>query len=347
MRNEFDFFEIEKVHLKGHKTFPFQLYIYNPLHKKFSLVLNSNRPLTKELDQFINFLLDRGGKLAVLKKQKKTFLNAQETLESDIPSLKSRELHELEKEYIMYVKLREIYEEKNGQFAFQSEFEKAISNDNFDSIIERARVEILTFKVTESPTVSLAIHLAKKFLVKDNFLNRIVATSYHLAKTLNIVDQNTLGDIVTGAYLLHLGHTQLSLSSVRKPFLTLSDSEKKLYRKHTILAHHLIKRGNLNLSENCKKIILDHHERINGNGYPNEKYGESIDMATLLVGAVTHLFEFSSGKISGNKQPIRSVIFSIKNKAFIPGLELDFSDKIIEGIINLINTEKEVKNKAA
>ena len=81
MYSEFDFFEIEKVHLKGKKTFPFQLYIFNPIHKKFSLVLNGNRPLTRELNTFIDFLLDKGGRLAVLKKQKKTFLAAVETNE--------------------------------------------------------------------------------------------------------------------------------------------------------------------------------------------------------------------------------------------------------------------------
>lgn len=344
MRNEFDFFIIDKEHLKGKKTFPFQLFIFNPIHKKFSMVLNGNRPLTRELDQFINYLLERGGKLAVLKKQKKTFLVAQETEEKEIPSLKNRELHESEKERIMYIKLREMFEEKHGNFAFQSEFEKACETDNFESIIERARVEILTFSVTQSYTVSFAIQLAKEYLVKDNFINRIVVTSYYLTKTMNIEDQEALSDVIVGAFLLHLGYTQLPLSSVRKPYMNLFEDERKSFKKHTILANHLIKRGGLNISERCKKIILDHHERVNGSGYPNEKYGDSIETLSILVGAVAHLFEFSSGKITGSKQAMKSVILSIKNKTFTPGLELEFGDKINESIINLINTDK-LENK--
>lgn len=340
MRNEYDFFEIEKEHLKGKKTFPFQLYIFNPIHKRYSLVLNGNRPLTKELDTFISYLLDRGGKLAVLKKQKKTFLIAQETDEKEIPSLKNRELHELEKEHIMYVKLREMYEEKQGKFAFQSEFEIACATDNFEKLIERARVEILTFSVTRSYTVSLASMFAKQFLVKDNFLNRIVSTCYFLSKTMNILDEDALADVVVGSYLMHLGLTQMSLTTIKKPYQTMFDEERKVYKKHTILANHLLKRGNIDLSERCKKIILDHHERVSGNGFPNEKYGESIDTLALLVGAVAHLFEFSTGKINGSKQPMKSVILSIKNKTFTPGLELDFGDKINENIVNLINTDK-------
>jgi len=347
MKTEYYFFEITKDHLKGKKTFPFQLFIYNPVHKNYSLVLNGNRPLTKELEAFIDYLIDRGGKLSILKKQKKTFLVAQETNEAEVPSLKTRELHELEKERIMYIKLREMYEAKNGSFAFQSEFGKAVESDDFLSIIERARVEILTFSVTNSYTVSFAIELSKKHLIKDNFINRIVATCYHLTKTLNINDPEALSDVIVGSFLMHLGYTQISFSSVKKPFITMFDEEKKMFKKHTILGQHLLKREQSPLSDRCKKIILDHHERYNGSGYPLEKFGESIDSLALLVGAVAHIFEFSSGKITGNRQSIKSVIFALKNKTFTPGLELDFGDKINTSIINLINTEKIDNNKTA
>lgn len=346
MTNEYDFFIISKEDLKGNKIFPFQLFVFNPTNKKFSMVLNGNRPLTNELSNFVDYLLDKGGKLAVLKKQKKTFLISQQINESEIPSLKNRELHALEKERIMYIKLKEMYEEKRGSFAFQTEFELAITNDNFEKIIESARVEILTFSVTHSYTVSFAIHLAKEFLIKDNYLNRIVATAYHLTKTMNINEQEALSDVIVASYLMHIGLTQLPLSSVRKAYLSLFDEERKLFQKHTILGNHLIKRSNAPLSERCKKMILDHHERTHGNGYPSEKYGEAIETLALLIGAVSHLFEFSSGRINGSKQSMKSVIFAIKNKTFTPGLELDFGDKINTSIINLINTEK-IESKAA
>jgi response regulator RpfG family c-di-GMP phosphodiesterase len=214
------------------------------------------------------------------------------------------------------------------------------NSDNFEKLIERARAEILTFSVTQTYTVSLAIKFAKQFLIKDNFLNRIVTTAYFTAKTLNINDEEALADVIVASYLLHLGFTQLPLTMVRKPQNSLFDEERKLYKKHTILANHLIKRGGLEISERCRNIIFDHHERYNGAGFPGEKYGESIELLSLLVGAVSHIFEFSSGKITGSKLAMKSVIISIKNKSFTPGLELEFGDKINECISNLINTEK-------
>ncbi|MFA6237446.1 MAG: HD domain-containing phosphohydrolase [Bacteriovorax sp.] len=347
MKTEYDFFMIERTHLKDRKTFPFQLYIFNPVHKKYSMVLNGNRPLTRELNTFIDFLLEKGGKLAVLKSQRRTFLNAQEIHESEVPSLKTRELHELEKERIMNIKLKEMFDERIGVFSFQSEFEIACESDNFEKIIEYARVEILTFSVTQSPTVSLAVQLAKSHLTKDNFLNRIVATSYLFAKTSNILDAAALSDVICGAYLSHIGYSQLPLSLLRIPTLSMSEKDKKLFEKHTILGNHLIKKGELEISDRCKKIILDHHERISGNGYPSMKYGDSIETLSLIVGSISHLFEYSSGKINGSRLSIKNIIIQMKNKSFSPGLETDFGEKIFSSLLTMINTDKIEEKKAA
>lgn len=347
MKTEYDFFTIERTNLKDKRTFPFQLYLFNPIHKKYSLFLNGNRPLTKELDAFLDYLLDKGGKLAVLKKQKRTFLNSQDYHESEIPSLKSRELHELEKERIMNIKLKEMYDAKNGAFAFQTEFEKACEADNFEKIIEHARTEIITFSVTQSHTISLAVHLAKLHLKADNFTNRTVATAYLFAKNNNIHDPVALSDVVCGAYLAHVGLTQLPLSLARTPVLSLTDKDKKLFEKHTILGNHLIKKGSLDITDRCKQIILDHHERNAGGGYPLMKYGDSIEMLSLIVGSINYLFEYSSGKINGSKLPIKSIIISMKNKNYSPGMEFDFGEKINSSLVTLINTDKTTVNKAA
>lgn len=347
MMTEYDFFLIDKGHLKGKKTFPFQIFVFNPIHKKYSLVLNGNRPLTKELDEFINYLLERGGKLAILKKQRKTFLVAQETTIAEVPSLQERELHPLEKERIMNIKLREMYLEKNPGFSLQSAFEKAIETDNFLPIIEFARMDVLTFSVTHSPTVSLALHLAKTYLEGDTYLNRIVAVSFLMVKAMNIKDEATLADIVCAAYLSHLGLTQLPLSFSRTHYMSLTEKDKTLYQKHTILGVHLLKKSRLEISERCKKIILDHHERVNGSGYPSMKNGDSIEPLAQIVGCVSHLFELSTGKINSDRPSIKSIIFSIKNKTHRAGFEIEWEDRIFEAITTLINTENDENIKAA
>ena len=54
------------------------------------------------------------------------------------------------------------------------------------------------------------------------------------------------------------------------------------------------------------------------------------------------------GKVTGSKQSIRSVIFHIKNRSIMPGLEFDFGDTIYNALTTLIDTEnKEQIAKAA
>lgn len=339
MKNEFDFFFIEKEHLLNKELFPFQIYIYNPVHKIFNLFLNGNSPLTEELISFLDYLLEKGGTLAILRSQRRTFLAEQGLSESDIFSL-AHEPTELENEHQQNIKDREIFETQNGTLIFQSEFEFACTSDNFARIIDYARVEILTFSETVSETVSLARQLAKVHLKGDDFLNRIVAVSYFFAKTLDIKDETTLSDIVVGAYLSHIGFTQMPSKLLNIPTNMLSDKEKKHYEKHTILSDHLLKKSQIELSVICKEIILNHHERANGGGYPFMKYENSLNVSTLIVGCVAHVFEFSSGKINGKSRTILSVISSIKTKTPSPGLEFDFGSKILKSLVTLINTEQ-------
>lgn len=345
MESKYDFFSIERKHLLGKKVFPFKIYIYNPVHKNYNLFLNGNNPLTDELEIFLSYLLEKGGVLAILRNQLRTFLAEQELNESEIPSL-NLDLHILEKELLENIKLRDIFELNNGPLIFQSEFELACETDDFNRIIQYARVEILTFSVTESKTVSLAFQMAKTHLVGDDFLNRIVAVSYYFAKTLDIKDEAMLANIVVGAYLSHIGYTQLPSKLLTMPTNQLTAKEKKLYEKHTMLSSFLIKKAHLEISETCKKIIMDHHERINGGGYPSMKYENSIEVAALIVGSIAHIFEFSSGKITGNSRTIKSVIQSIKTKTFSEGLEFDFGSKVLKSLVTLINTEKIVEKKA-
>jgi HD-GYP domain-containing protein (c-di-GMP phosphodiesterase class II) len=346
MKNEFDFFTIERSHLMGKRFFPFQLYIFNPIQKHYSLFLNGNRPLTSELEQLLDELIEKGAQISILKKQRRTFLMAQELKESDIPSLASRVLHESEKEQIMNINLKLIYDTNNGVFNFRDEFEKACESDNFEKIIEYARMEIITFNVTQSTTVSIAIKLAKLHLSKDNYINRIVCVSYFFAKMANILEPDSLADIVCGAFFSHLGLTQLPLKLIRTPLLSLNSKDKKLFEKHTILSQHLINKGRLEISERCKRIILDHHERVSGEGYPSMKSAQSIEHLSLIVGGIAYLFEFSTGRINGSKIPIKNILMRMKNKSFSQGMEFDFGEEIFNNLISLINTEKEVKAAA-
>jgi hypothetical protein len=214
-------------------------------------------------------------------------------------------------------------------------------------MIIEARKEIEVFALNISPTVSLAGYLAEQLLVEDNFTNRVVAISYFLTKNFDMTNEETLADIVCAGFFCHLGYTQLKHELSHKPELELSDEEKKELKKHPGYSHHLLLKSGVEISDRCKNIIFEHHERYDGTGYPNQKHSEFIDILALIIGCVTHILEYSGGKITGSKLPLALVINRLKNKTFSTGLEFEFGDKIYENLINLVNIQVTENKEAA
>jgi putative nucleotidyltransferase with HDIG domain len=90
--------------------------------------------------------------------------------------------------------------------------------------------------------------------------------SQALAKILGIDDQETLDNIKKGALLHDVGKIAIPDSILKKPG-ALSPSEWEKIKLHPSLGYGLIKE--IKLVQEIGNIILYHHERYDGNGYPN------------------------------------------------------------------------------
>lgn len=349
MGKNLNYFHITKEMIKSKEIFPFHIYVHNPLNGEYSPFLFANCPLDSDKQEVLNFILEKGGILAVDIKQKKTFLVSTGLKKDDIPDLKDETIHELEKSRRMY---QHILDDKRKKypFIFHEEIKKAVQSNNFSNIIEAAHDEILTFQVTTSHTTSLAIFLTEKLLVDDNFTNRVIALTYFLAKQIDMNREDVLGDIVCAAFLHHIGMTQFDIELTQKPHNDYDQRERKTYQKHPGLAQHLLKKINLDINSRTLLTCIEHHERSDGSGFPNNKVEDYLEPSALLLGAVSHLLEYSSGMITGKVEPINSIINNYKNHTFTPGLEFRFGDKIFNVISNMLlnkNVEADIKKNSS
>ncbi len=69
---------------------------------------------------------------------------------------------------------------------------------------------------------------------------------------------------------------------------TLSNEEWSIMHRHPIIGHELLK--NIPFLEEASRLILNHHERYDGNGYPYGQKGEAIPMGSRLI-AVADAFD--------------------------------------------------------
>lgn len=331
------------------EIYSFNLFIYNPINDKYSLFLHANSPLTDNKREFIKLLENKEGSLAVSLGQKRTFLMSTNLSAKDIPGLTPYEKHPLEKAHQLYVKNYEMKKEQRGEdnpYLYKIELKRAILNNDYKELIEEVRSEVLTFAVDISETVSLSVFLAEELLTLDNTINRIVVTSFIFAKEMNIKEVENLAEIVCGAFFVHLGFTQLDRSLTTLPYLYLPERQKSYYRRHAGLAQHLLKKIGLEIDQGVLDTILDHHERVDGRGYPHMKNEQGIYPPSQIVGCVAHIFDYTAGNINGEKQSILSVFSQLSSGTNSPGLEKNFSASIIEVICSVYKvTEQQLTSQ--
>lgn len=109
----------------------------------------------------------------------------------------------------------------------------------------------------------------------------VTAYSIALAMRSGYIDPATLREVANGALLHDVGETSLppNLKSKKGP---LSPDEWKLMRAHPAEGVKLLQKTGC-LGEIAQDIVLCHHEKLNGTGYPNKLKGEDISPFVRIV----------------------------------------------------------------
>ncbi|MFZ4714098.1 MAG: HD-GYP domain-containing protein [Bacteriovoracaceae bacterium] len=328
---EENYFFIELSNLPtGDAIFGFHIYIYEPHAKSYKVDLPSNSPFDDDVKARYQILLAKGAKLAISYKQKRTFLSSLNLKDEDIAELKafSSSVQEL--------KRANSHEElKSKAFTIGDELKEAILTNNFQKVIEQARLEILCLPSNFNQNLSNAIYLADMQLNSDCLSSRVVSLCYFMAKSMKYDSLEDLGDLLLAAFLYDIGITQVSLSYQIMPQMNLNQTAKEDYHNHPGLAMHLIRKSKINMSLRSKKMIQDHHERHSGSGYPNGKKESHLDRIGQILALVDFAVQYSEGHISGEKSKLDEVVSNIKNKVVAPGMEFDFNPDMIAAFFAL------------
>jgi response regulator RpfG family c-di-GMP phosphodiesterase len=329
MQEQYFFIDLKNLPSEE-SVFEFNIFLFEPHSNVYTLDLAARSPFTKDvLDRYAE-LLNKGARLAINYRQKKIFLSSLNLTEEQIPYLKPIANSFEEKRRIRCS--NQITEEK---FLLGDELRKAIKTNNFESIIERARLEILALPSNFSQTLSNAIQLAEMQMQLDCINTRIVSMCYFMARSLKKDSLEDLGDLLLSAFIYDIGLTQLNLSYQSYPHVKLNSVAKDDYTNHPGLAMHLIRKSKISMSLRAKQIIEDHHEKHDGSGYPRGKQSSHVDKLSQIIGLVDFCFQYSSGHITGNKPLLDEVISNVRNKVAVEGIESGFDPDIVDAFYAL------------
>lgn len=98
------------------------------------------------------------------------------------------------------------------------------------------------------------------------------------------LSKKCLNELAQAGLLHDIGKQKIPNEILNKP-ARLTDEEMIIMRTHTILGYDIANKMH-NISENVKKGILQHHEKIDGSGYPYALKGTEINMYAKMLSIV-------------------------------------------------------------
>ncbi len=129
--------------------------------------------------------------------------------------------------------------------------------------------------------------LAAAVDAKDRYthghIRRVQAFATELAKFAGITDESELMAIQTGALLHDIGKIAIPEYILNKPTV-LTDSEYSKMRLHPVVGSNMLK--NIEFPFAVVPMVRSHHERWDGNGYPDGLRGEQIPAGARVLAIV-------------------------------------------------------------
>ncbi len=149
------------------------------------------------------------------------------------------------------------------------------------------------------------------------------------AKKLNY-DNEKVKEIGLGGFLHDIGKVKVPNELINKPS-ELSKEEFETVKHHSKIGYDIIK-NNKSLSEIVKKIVLLHHEKYDGTGYPLKLKGDDIEDIITIV-SIADFYDALTTRRSYKKAfTIRETINLILKKAGI-----FFKSDLVHHFVNQLN----------
>ncbi|MCL1819506.1 MAG: HD domain-containing protein [Oscillospiraceae bacterium] len=142
-----------------------------------------------------------------------------------------------------------------------------------------------------------------------------VCISGMLASLLG-ADSTVIEKIQTGAMLHDIGKIGIPLNILESPG-KLSDAEMDIMKTHVTITGKILKG---NVDEDIKNIAVNHHEKINGTGYPNQLESKDISFSERIVSIADifgALYGTRSYKNSFSKEKIVGILSDMSSKDLI------------------------------
>jgi cyclic di-GMP phosphodiesterase len=146
---------------------------------------------------------------------------------------------------------------------------------------------------------------------------RVCRYSLEIARAMGWQEKR-LGTLARGAYLHDIGKLGVPDGILLKPG-PLTPEERKLMQRHSQIGYDLVK--DIPFLADATDVVLMHHERFDGTGYPQALKGEQIPMSARIFAIADTLDAITSERpyqLASSFESAREVIRRLSGTAFDP-----------------------------
>ncbi len=186
-------------------------------------------------------------------------------------------------------------------------------------------------RLLEDTVAALSSAVEKRDPYTSGHQKRVMQLSCAIAKELNLSEKQISG-IRMAAVIHDIGKLNIPIDYLTKP-TKLSEDEMSIIKKHSREGYEILQ--GIQFPWPIADIVLQHHERIDGSGYPNGLSGDRILLEAKII-AVADVVEAMA-----TNRPYRPMLGMEKALEEIQSKKGTFFDPaIVDACVNIIRREK-------
>jgi putative nucleotidyltransferase with HDIG domain len=194
-------------------------------------------------------------------------------------------------------------------------------------------------RVYDAAVCALGAALDLKDPETEEHCRRVAKNSVRLGRELGL-SKEQLRNLKWSAYLHDIGKIGIPENVLGKR-ATLESQEMEVVKAHPLMGFRMI--SSIDFLKSATDVVLYHHERYDGSGYPYGLRGRDIPLAARIFAIIDALDAITSDRPYRNARPFSAVVEELKRgsgKHFDP----DIVERFLEIPERAWGTEKTIEN---
>lgn len=210
-------------------------------------------------------------------------------------------------------------------FDVQQEMDRSVKQvtEYFDEIRLKKKIPLADIRqdilpvIHEASTESTLYELFTSLQAKDDYTYRhniAVGTFSGLLGSWLGMERQELLQLTTAALLHDVGKMLVAEDILHKPG-KLTDEEFEEMKRHTVYGYEILKETT-GITHRQALVALQHHERMDGSGYPQGLTGSQIDLFSRIVAVADVFHAMTSIRVYRDASPFYQVLAQMGNDSF-------------------------------